>query len=343
MPPTGARAKLQKSALAWGGAAMARRTGVHRCGDRWVTGALRGCRASVLAAAAIIVTVASARAQSETASDRNGAGAASEEQVVVTAPQIDQMVRSFVGEVSSAGQLDQLGRWDRRICPGVAGMRRQYAQALIDRLAVIAFSVGLDVGEPGCSPNVLIFLTEDSDALAQELVRQHGDLVSNRNRHGNTRGRDALRDFATTSRPVRWWHVTQSFTSDGFRVLPGEEVTVRSMGRLRRGTREDFDRVLIIIDAKRIDGIRFGAVADYVAMAVLAQLNPNADTSAYSTILNLFSDQSSRPTTITEWDLSYLNGLYAATRDARNADRQERDIARRMREQVEHPPAEAPE
>ncbi len=254
--------------------------------------------------------------------------------IVVRAPVVEDMVRNFVGEVSAAGQLDQLGRWDRTVCPGVAGMRRRYAQALIDRLAVIAFSVGLEVGESGCTPNVLIFLTADSDAFAQELVTQHGDLVSRRNRFGNTRGRQALAEFASTPRAVRWWHVTQSFTSDGFRVRPHEAVTVRTMGRLRRGTREDFDRVLIVIDAQRIDGIRFGAVADYVAMATLAQIDPNADTAGYDTILNLFDSQPG-PTEITEWDLSYLNALYRATRDARDASRQERDITREMTRDVD--------
>jgi hypothetical protein len=226
-------------------------------------------------------------------------------------------------------------------------MRTRYAQALIDRLALSAFRVGLEIGEPGCTPNALIYVTENSDALAHELVTQHGALVSRRNRNGNTRGRQALQDFANTPRAVRWWHVTATFTADGFRVEQGDAagaptVSVRSMGRLRRGTREDFDRVLVIVDAQRIDGYRFGAVADYVAMAVLAQLDPEADTAAYNTILNLFGEEgASRPATITEWDLSYLDGLYHATREARNAARQERDIARRMLDQAEeaHPAA----
>ncbi len=257
----------------------------------------------------------------------------STEIVVVTAPALDDMVRSFVGEISVAGQVGQLGRWDRSICPGVAGMRTRYAQALIDRIALIAHQVGLEVGEPGCRPNAMIFVTEDSDALAADIVRHHGTLVSRRNRAGNTRGREALEAFAETPRAVRWWHVSRSVTSDGFQVRQGEQTTVRSIGRLGRGTREDFDRVLVIIDARRIDGIRFGSVADYVAMVVLAQLDPDADTVNYTTILNLFGGETNRPTTITAWDLAYLEGLYGAVRDADDG-RQERDIRRRMRTRV---------
>lgn len=298
---------------------------------------LASCRAALIAAlaAGIVFTGGDSTAQTEAAEDEVVGEVVRSPELVVVAPRVDEMLRSFVGEVSSAGQQNQLARWDRTVCPGVTGMRRQYAQALLDRLAVIAVSLDLDIGEPGCRPNALIFVTEDSDALAQEIVQSQGAVVSRYGADGNTRGRAALRDFAETSRPVRWWHVTGSYTGDGFAVGQGESVNVRSMGRLRRGTREDFNRVIVIVDATEIEGIRFGAVADYVAMVVLAQLDPAADTSGFPTILNLFSDPAARPARITEWDLTYLDGLYRAPRDARNARVQERQIERRMRERLE--------
>ena len=300
-------------------------------------------RLALIALAAFTVATGSASAQiepSDHAVPGDVAEAETSENVVVNAASLQEMVREFVGEVSEAGQLDQLGRWDRTICPGVAGMRQHYAQVLIDRIAQIALTVGLQVGEPGCSPNVLIYVTENSDLLAHELVTQHGALVSRRHTHGNTRGRDALRDFATTPRTVRWWHVTRTHSGDGFAVGQGESVRVREASRLRRGTREDFDRVLIIIDARRIHGYRFGAVADYVAMSALAQIDPDSETRGFETILNLFDDGAEpRPRTITEWDLAYLDGLYHMTRDANDDGRQRADIARRMRRQVDAQPA----
>lgn len=314
-----------------------------RGGTKWAVGAIAAL-AWALAASTHAQTPEQSVGESAPA-DEN----VDSEQVVVTAPSVDAMVRAFVGEVSEGGQMNQLGRWDRKVCPGVAGMRARYAQALIDRIAAIALTVGLEVGEPGCSPNALIYVTEDSDALAHELVTQHGSLVGRRYTDGHTRGRDALRDFADTPRPVRWWHVTRSVTADGFAIDQGDSmsaptVNVRSMGRLRRATREDFARVLIVIDARRINGYRLGAVADYVAMAVLAQLDPESDTRGFDTILNLFQeDANPRPTRLTEWDLSYLDGLYHATRDARSTGRQERDIARRMREHVESGAEAAPD
>jgi hypothetical protein len=323
--------------LAMLGGGPLRRTGDF--GMRLVQ-ALRSASIAVIALAAAI-GLANAQTEPSAPEQDAPADAVTSDDVIVTAPSLREMVREFVGEVSAAGQQDQLGRWDRTVCPGVAGMRQRYAQALIDRMAAIAFTVGLEIGEPGCTPNALIYVTEDSDALAQELVTQHGALVSRRNNTGNTRGRDALAEFASTPRAVRWWHVTRTLSGDGFAVGQGESVQVRSMGRLRRGTREDFDRVLIIIDARRINGYRFGAVADYVAMATLAQLDPDSDTSGFETILNLFDAGSAPPRTVTEWDMAYLNGLYSATRDPIDEGRQEADIARLMRREVDAPPAAA--
>jgi hypothetical protein len=276
------------------------------------------------------------------------------DELVVTGQRVEEAIRSFVQELSAAPTGEnQLARWDRRICPGVAGVRAHQGQMLIDRLAQRAFQVGLDVGEPGCRPNVLIFVTPDSDVLARQIVDGYPDLVGY---HGSqaaqTRGHEALEQFASTPRAVRWWHVSQTVSRDGH-VL-GEEQTQMSRsgglrnaqivrddtgGRLQRATRQDFSRVLIIIDARRAAGLSFDALGDYVAMAALAQLDPDADVSNQSSILNLFVSHDAAtpgPTAMTDWDLAYLHGLYDAQRNAVSARRQEGQITRSMRGDIPH-------
>lgn len=261
------------------------------------------------------------------------------DEVVVTAARPGQTVRNFVADVAAPVRGEgQLARWDRTICPGVAGMRGRYAQVLLDRIAVAAYRVGLDVGEPGCRPNVLVFATSDSNALARDIVENNHALVSFYGDTGNAGGRAALRDFESTARPVRWWHVTRTMTSDGLMVGRGQDeptqVTVRGGGRLRRNTRQDFDRVVIVLDVARAQGVPFGAISDYIAMVALAQLDPTAATGAYPTVLNLFADQAAgrpAPAGLTDWDVSYLQGLYGARRDARSVGSQVDDITRTMR------------
>jgi len=108
---------------------------------------------------------------------------------------------------------------------------------------------------------------------------------------------------------------------------------VRSRGtRLSRATRHDFNTVLVIVDTNRLNGAPIVAVADYIAFVSLAQVNPDAGNLPFPSILNLFStqDPARRPEHMTDWDVDYLDGLYHATRAARNIGQQESEITQRM-------------
>jgi hypothetical protein len=273
--------------------------------------------------------------------------ASSAPDIVVTADRLQEVVRSFVGDISAASNSeDRLARWDRRICPGLIGIRdRDQAQYMVDRISQRAFEVGLEAGRPGCQANVLIFVTQNSGQLAQVIADQyHAYIGYNAHEGAVTQGHEALSRFVESDQPVRWWHVSQTVSADG-QVL-GESQTQMSRsggfrgaqvvrqndpGRLRASTRQDFNRVIIIVDAQRAAGKQFSALADYVAMAALAQLEPGADTSRYATVLSLFAPGDTT-STMTEWDLAYLRGLYDAPRAARNARQQEGAISRTMRE-----------
>ena len=263
----------------------------------------------------------------------------SSEEIVVTARRVEEAVRAFVGEVTvEAGRSDQVARWDQRVCPGVAGLRAAQAQAIADRIAIRALEVGLDVGEPGCAPNILIIASSDSDALARDIVDEHRAMFGYYG-DGVTRGRGALTDFVETPRPVRWWHVSQTLTADGFSTsgprnageAPAVTGPATSLSRINRSTRQDLARAILIVDGRRVSGVSVGALGDYLAMAALAQIDPDADTSAFPTILNVFSQLQPGLTALTDWDTSYLQGLYSAPRD-RSATSQANAIIRSVAE-----------
>lgn len=264
--------------------------------------------------------------------------------IVVTAERMREVVRSFVGEVGATSSQDRLARWDRRVCTSLVGIReREQAQYMVDRIAQRAFDVGLEPGAAGCTPNVLVFVTQDSDALARVVAEQYREFIGyNANEAAVTQGREALNAFIESDQPVRWWHVSQTVSANG-QVL-GESrtqmartggfrnaqiVRQNDAGRLRGTTRQDFSRVIIIVDAQRAAGKQFSALADYVAMAALAQLNPESDTSRYATILNMF-EPGAATVALTDWDVAYLQGLYDAPRASRNSRQQEAAIARSM-------------
>lgn len=279
-----------------------------------------------------------------------GAGSAAQsEEVVVTGRRIEEAVQAFVSGLSAPSNgEDQLTRWSQRVCPGVVGLRAAQAQAMADRIAIRALEVGLDVDGPGCTANILILVTADADGAARMLANENRVLMGYYGGDANTRGREALAAFVETPRPVRWWHVSQTLTSDGMAIgssgNAGEPTTVNlpsgASSRINRGTQQSLARAVIIVDAQRVGAVPVGLLGDYLAMVALAQLDPDAETAEFPTILNLFSDRAAGRTAasgLTDWDLSYLGGLYSGPSDRGGAS-QQRDIERRMRDQVSTPP-----
>lgn len=254
--------------------------------------------------------------------------------------------QSFVSQLSTAPpSVDQMGRWDEAICVGVAGLPARQGQFIADRVAQRAYQVGLRPGEPGCAPNISIIVAPDGSAAAQRMFEENQSLFAYRYETGvATLGQEAFTRFLNNDRPVRWWHVTRTMSADGEPIGSGGVTpsmaqggfdgaqTVRSNGSmLRQATRQDFSRVVIIIDGRNAGSVQLAALADYVALVALAQINPEADTSAFPTVLNLFSASGGAvPAGLTAWDLAYLDALYKTDRDASSVTQQQADIARRM-------------
>jgi hypothetical protein len=167
-------------------------------------------------------------------------------------------------------------------------------------------------------------------------------------------GHSALRRFQTTERPVRWWNVSIPVEEDTGAIavrLPGEVppwLNLRGAGGLLTTTIvNDSKRAFVIVDIDRINGVNLAQLADYLAMVSLAQINPDADTSGYATVLNLF-DAPEENSGLTQWDMAYLQGLYGSLRTNRNPGASRTEIAstivrahhRITREAAEADPAE---
>jgi len=277
------------------------------------------------------------------------------DEIVVTGERMRTILHDFVADISTPSGENQIARWDHRICTGVFGMtNREQAQFVADRIAQRAFSIGLEASPSGCRANIVIFITPDANALSRTLATEYRNLLAVRHdRNTHTRGLEALDGFVSSTRPVRWWHVSDTVSQDGFRMNPGNDhsafngegssmgmgaqVRVFSPSRLRQAVRQDFSRVIIVVDARQAAGHRLDALADYLAMVSLAQLQPTIETASYPSVLNLFaSDQS--VTGMTTWDIAYLDGLYRAPRNANSAREQEGRIVDHMDRTLNQPP-----
>lgn len=269
---------------------------------------------------------------------------------VLNEEQLEDLARDFIGEVSAPPRGFRVARWHRSVCVGVVNLPREAAQFVADRVSAVAADVGLDPGEPGCRPEVVIIATVDGATVAGGLVDRHRRTFSPGG-DGYSLSRAALERFATEDRPVRWWHVsTPRDPETGRRVsrLLGVDLEAgggltdlpRMQARntlLAATTREDLARAIIIVDFDRLDGVDFDQLADYLAFVSLSQVDPEAETSAAPTILNLFNDPTS-VSGLTDWDRAYLRGLYQSDDRAPNPNAREGAIRREMlraREEVQ--------
>lgn len=265
------------------------------------------------------------------------------EDIVVDGRRLDQAIDDFVADIVAPPVNRGPARWHRRVCVGAINFRTEVAQALVDQVSSVAADAGLEIGEPGCSANVLILGTEDGSALAAGLVdrapRAFRPLYS-----GAARSSEALDRFVATDAPVRWWHVSVPVTREGGRQavrmpFDTEIMFVRADSRLRSGLRNDLLKVFIIVDVTGAAGVDVRRLGDYIGMVALAQIDPEADPSSYDTVLNLF-DAPDAQRGLTDWDRSYLQALYGAELNARAANQQGGEVSSSMyRDLRDAPPA----
>lgn len=257
------------------------------------------------------------------------------EDIQVTGHHLDSMIRNFIDEVAAPNKNRGLARWSGSVCVGAANLSNDAAQYLVDRVSTVAEDLGLRAGAPGCSPNILIVMTEDANGLAKDMI-DRSPRAFRMGGAGMDRGGAELRRFSQSDLPVRWWQVSMPVDSEtGMRAtrLPGdgqdngqpEEVmnyapntAVFAASRVSTQIHDNLIRTFIVVDANKLGGLSIEQLADYIAMVSFAQIDPMADTSRYASILNLFSDPQTTSSGLTEWDKAYLGGLYDAQRTQKN-------------------------
>jgi hypothetical protein len=251
------------------------------------------------------------------------------EDVVVSGRTLDSLIRDFVGEVAEPNRNRGLARWEDSVCVGVANLNGQIAQYMSDRISTVAIDLGLRAGAPGCTPNILVIATADAGDLARQLTEERRRAFR-MGGSGMDRGGAALRDFVETDRPVRWWQMSfpvDSETGDIAVRIPGRcandctstadiapQIAVNAASRLTTQIVDNLTRAIVIVDVDQVSGVTALQLADYIAMVSLAQIDPDADTSGYASILNVFESPEVSDS-LTEWDLAYLDGLYGAERN----------------------------
>lgn len=236
------------------------------------------------------------------------------EDVVVIGRPLDQQVRNFLDDVSVPDRNLRIARFQKNICVGAVNMREPMAQYVVDRVSQIGLEIGLNAGEPGCRPNILIIASTDSSALSRAMVDARPRVFNPRGAD-MVRNRSALERFQSIDTSIRWWHVSVPVDSTSGQIatrLPGENPPVvrGANSRLRSEIRNDINRVIVILDFNKLEGMNAKQIADFTAMVAFAQVDLDSDFSGYDSILSLMSDH--QYAGISTWDMSYLRALYSS-------------------------------
>jgi len=263
------------------------------------------------------------------------------EDIEVTGRPLDTLIDNFVNEVAAPARHRGLARWEGQVCVGTANLSGEAAHYMIDRVSTVADDIGLDVGAPGCTPNVMIVVADNADATTQAMTETRRRMFR-MGGSGMDRGQTALEEFQNSDAPVRWWTVSAPIDAETGLIatrIPGECRSPCSEGTdmapvvqiafASRLTTQIVDRILrtiVVVDVDQVTNVSPQQLADYVAMVVFAQIDPEADTRDYASVLNVF-DAPETADGLTQWDLAYLEGLYGAERTLRSTRAANREIA----------------
>jgi hypothetical protein len=224
----------------------------------------------------------------------------------VTRGQVQRQARDIT---PSGDHFDiPLARFEDRLCPGIIGLQVDAAMTMIDRIRYNAHQLGVRIQDDGCTPNLLVVFSTDSQASMQDLVDSNPWVFS------HVREPEQRRMLAPG--PVHVFTQIEPRTRDGMPIGQARDLTAPPVSHqamahsiLYTSTRRDIVGATIIFDRDEIGGMTVGQLADYVTMRGLAQTQPPTDI-AMNSILSLFNPTGPYPEGLTDFDRAYLRALY---------------------------------
>lgn len=265
------------------------------------------------------------------------------ESVTVTGTRLREAVgkftRAFAKPVEVTGKI---ARWERRICPLVAGQNEHYAAFITQHIKYVALAAGAPVDtEASCTPNIEIVFTATPQALL-DSVRE-----TDRAYLGYATSNAQLDVRATVTRPIQAWYATETVDFAGARSadngMPrGEGVkmfnppiyvakfTQSNGNHTNDSIHSGFSHILIVVNSSKLAGHEIVPLSDYISMLALTQLGSLDTCQPLLSVVNMLAaDCDHAVEGLTPFDLAYLQGLYRMAA-GRNAIFQRNDIADAM-------------
>jgi hypothetical protein len=225
-------------------------------------------------------------------------------------PALEKQINTYVKTVLAHTPERRVMSWRDPICPLVGGLPTEQGEYVLARFTEVMQEVGAPLAPEKCHVNLFVVVTDDPERLLEVWYKHDPGMYGAAHRR-------AIDIFIETRRPVRAWYNAHLGKAGGipFAVSTGTYGTTIQNNhvddsRLTRNDELDADSVLIVLDARRLQGIKLQQVADYALMVGLTEIDPDARFADAPSILNLFEKDAPQEDGMTGWDKSFLAAIY---------------------------------
>jgi hypothetical protein len=237
---------------------------------------------------------------------------------------ITHFVRTMTTQVSS---YESLARWGVKVCPAVSGLPAPQGEFILQRISTIARSADIPLGASDCKPNLWVMVTAEPSRLVKDLWSRNSSRLLDLS--GRPATATEMRRFIDNPVPIRAWYGAELVGAMGNELGTYGDVghdhrapkvnTLPTMSRIQHDDLQTIRSTLVVVDKGRITGLSIGAVADYVALVGLAEVDLAGDYSSAESILSLFSapEKGQSITQLSAWDAAFLKALYATDQSSK--------------------------
>jgi len=235
---------------------------------------------------------------------------------------------TFIRSHGQPARIGQLARWEDPVCPVTIGLTPEQNQLVSYRVGQVADLAGLPPPRRRrCDANVEIVFTTEPQKLLDAVADKRNDYLGFH--YASQRA-----ELAKVTQPIQAWYLTATRGSisagpgaDTGGGPGGPELDV-GLGSTPGGCpgnhfseclKSQFVNVLIVVDGNRINDLKIGPVADYVALLALSQARVQAVCESLPSVLDIMAPSCGErppPDGLTKGDLAFLRGLYHADASA---------------------------
>ena len=199
-------------------------------------------------------------------------------------------------------------------CPGVMGIKREFAEALVGRIRLIAEELGVPLHQAGnCQPNILIVFTEDGRADLAAINRRTKEL-------SRSLSAAERKELLSHPGPAYVFTITEDRMRNGQRIPRRQNLVQVPVGTqeggqslISNGIRRDITSATVLFDFERVKDFSLIQLADYAAMRIFARTRDAQGEGAPDSILALFDPANDAPPPgLTAFDRAFLTTLYEA-------------------------------